>query len=201
MGRRPLLLVGFSALPIRALLFAWTTDPMILIAAQVLDGVSGTMLGVLTARIIADLTKGTGRFNMAQGFVGTMSGVGASLSTTLSSLVAGSLGRAAGFLGDTDRRSARNLHARESAHCGSRGKRGRGLQNVAAPRQISHCRALRVREHGRNLHRFSACTEGGWRPYWHNSEAQTRLTYVRYRGHSGPHMLGLRFSQFDPQAT
>jgi MFS family permease len=98
-GRRPLLLIGFGALPIRALLFAWTTNPTILIAAQVLDGVSGTMLGVLTALIVADLTMGTGRFNLAQGFVGTMSGVGASLSTTLSSLVAGSLGRTAGFLG------------------------------------------------------------------------------------------------------
>ena len=69
------------------------------IAAQVLDGISGTMLGLLTALIVADLTTGTGRFNLAQGFVGTMSGVGASLSTTLSGLVAGSLGRAAGFLG------------------------------------------------------------------------------------------------------
>ncbi len=98
-GRRPLLLVGFVALPIRALVFAWATNPTILIAAQVLDGVSGTMLGVLTALIIADLTAGTGRFNLAQGFVGTMSGVGASLSTTLSGLVVGSLGRAAGFLG------------------------------------------------------------------------------------------------------
>jgi MFS family permease len=98
-GRRPLLLVGFAALPIRALVFAWTTNPTILIAAQVLDGVSGTMLGVLTALIIADLTAGAGRFNLAQGFVGTMSGVGAALSTTLSGLVAGSLGRAAGFLG------------------------------------------------------------------------------------------------------
>ena len=99
LGRRPLLLVGFAALPVRALLFAWTTDPMILIAAQVLDGISGTMLGVLTTLIVADLTKGTGRFNLAQGFVGMISGVGASLSTTLSSLVAGSLGHAAGFLG------------------------------------------------------------------------------------------------------
>jgi MFS family permease len=98
-GRRPLLLVGFAALPIRALLFAWTTNPMILIAAQLLDNVSGTMLGVLTALIVADLTAGTGRFNLAQGFVGTMSGVGASLSTTVSGLVVASLGRAAGFLG------------------------------------------------------------------------------------------------------
>jgi len=98
-GRRPLLLVGFAALPIRALVFAWTTDPTILIVAQLLDGVSGTMLGVLTALIVADLTAGTGRFNLGQGFVGTISGIGASLSTALSGLVAGSLGRAAGFLG------------------------------------------------------------------------------------------------------
>jgi MFS family permease len=98
-GRRPLLLVGFAALPIRALAFAWTNDPIVPIVAQVLDGVSGTMLGVLTALTVADLTTGTGRFNLAQGFVGTISGIGASLSTTLSGLVAASLGRAAGFLG------------------------------------------------------------------------------------------------------
>ena len=97
-GRRPLLLVGFAALPIRALVFAWTTSPMVLIAAQILDGVSGTMLGVLTALIVSDLTRGAGRFSLALGFVGTMSGIGASLSTTLTGLVAGSFGRAAGFL-------------------------------------------------------------------------------------------------------
>jgi sugar phosphate permease len=54
---------------------------------------------VLTALIVADLASGTGRFNLAQGFVGTLSGVGAALSTTVSSLVAASLGSAAGFLG------------------------------------------------------------------------------------------------------
>jgi MFS family permease len=98
-GRRPLLLIGFAALPVRALIFAWTTDPIILIVAQLLDGLSATMLGVLTALIVADLTAGSGRFNLAQGFVGTISGIGASLSTTLSGLLAGSLGRTAGFLG------------------------------------------------------------------------------------------------------
>jgi sugar phosphate permease len=71
---------------------------MVLVAAQILGGVSGTMLGVLTALIIADLTTGTGRFSLAQGFVGTMSGIGASLRTTLTDLVAGSFGRAPGFL-------------------------------------------------------------------------------------------------------
>ena len=77
-GRRPLLLIGFGVLPIRALLFALTTDPTLLIAVQILDGVSGTVLGVLQALIIADLTNGTGRFNLAQGLVGVISGIGAS---------------------------------------------------------------------------------------------------------------------------
>src|SRR5215468_5573884 len=86
-GRRPLLLLGFSALTIRALLFAVTIDPWSLLFVQLLDGISGSTLGVLTALIVADLTKGTGRFNLAQGFVGTLAGVGASLSTTFFSLV------------------------------------------------------------------------------------------------------------------
>ena len=58
----------------------------------------GSMLGVLTALIVADLTKGTGRFNLAQGFVGTLSGIGASLSTTFFSLVSGDFGGAIGFI-------------------------------------------------------------------------------------------------------
>jgi predicted MFS family arabinose efflux permease len=97
-GRRPLLLLGFAALPIRAMLLAATTNPEILIATQLLDGVTGTVLGVLTALITADVTRGTGRFNLAQGFVGLTSGVGASLSTALSGVIAGELGRRAGFL-------------------------------------------------------------------------------------------------------
>jgi MFS family permease len=97
-GRRPLLLLGFGALPIRALLFALISDPHALIAVQVLDGVSGAVLGVLQALIVADLTSGTGRFNLSQGFVGVVSGLGASLSTAVSGLVAQHLNQGAGFL-------------------------------------------------------------------------------------------------------
>jgi hypothetical protein len=97
-GRRPLLLLGFGALTVRALLFALTGNPLLLLFIQLLDGVSGSTLGVLTALIVADLTKGTGRFNLAQGFVGTLAGVGASLSTTFFSLVAGDFGGAIGFI-------------------------------------------------------------------------------------------------------
>jgi len=97
-GRRPLLLLGFSALTMRALLFAVTINPWLLLFIQLLDGTTGSTLGVLTALIAADLTKGTGRFNLAQGFVGTLAGVGASLSTTFFSLIAGNFGGAIGFI-------------------------------------------------------------------------------------------------------
>jgi MFS family permease len=100
-GRRPLLLVGFGVLPVRALLLLLTTDPVLVVAAQLLDGISGSVLGVLQPLIIADLTGRTGRFNLAQGFVGTFSGVGASLSTTLSGLIAGNFGLTAGFVAIT----------------------------------------------------------------------------------------------------
>jgi MFS family permease len=96
-GRRPLLLIGFAALPIRALGFALISDPPLLLAIQALDGISGAVLGVLTALVIADITGITGRFNLAQGIVGTASGIGASISTTLSGLVAERLGTSAGF--------------------------------------------------------------------------------------------------------
>jgi sugar phosphate permease len=56
------------------------------------------VLGVLTPLVIADLTSGTGRFNLAQGIIGTASGIGASLGTTLFGLVAVSLGHTAVFL-------------------------------------------------------------------------------------------------------
>jgi MFS family permease len=97
-GRRPLLLIGFGALVIRALLFASVVNPTLIVGFQWLDGISGAILGVLTPLVIADVTKGTGRFNLAQGVVGTASGIGASLSTTGFGLVAMSLGRTAVFL-------------------------------------------------------------------------------------------------------
>jgi MFS family permease len=97
-GRRPLLLIGFGALPVRALLFSLALDPPLLIVFQLLDGISGAVLGVLTALVIADVTGGTGRFNLAQGLVGTASGIGASLSTTLFGLLAAGFGRTTAFV-------------------------------------------------------------------------------------------------------
>ena len=97
-GRRPLLIIGLGALPIRALLFMLITDPPLLLLFQLLDGISGAVIGVLTPLIIADLTNGTGRFNLSQGLVGTASGVGASLSTAVFGLIAAGFGHTVVFL-------------------------------------------------------------------------------------------------------
>ena len=96
-GRKPLLLVGFAALPIRAVLFALISNPFALIVIQLLDVITGAVLGVMTAVVIADVTMGTGRFNLAQGMFGTVMGVGAALSPTLTGLIVDQFGRSAGF--------------------------------------------------------------------------------------------------------
>ena len=98
-GRRPLLLIGLAALPIRCLLFAIVTDPRLVVVVQVLDGVTAAALGVLLPLIIADLTRGTGRFNLAQGIVGTMTGIGASASTTVGGYLTDYYSSQVAFLG------------------------------------------------------------------------------------------------------
>jgi MFS family permease len=96
-GRKPLLLVGFAALPIRAVLFALISNPLALVVIQLLDVITGAVLGVMTAVVIAAVTNGTGRFNLAQGMFGTVMGVGAALSPTLTGLIVDQFGRSAGF--------------------------------------------------------------------------------------------------------
>jgi MFS family permease len=97
-GRRPLLLAGFAALPIRGFLFATVSDPYLLVAIQLLDGLTATVFSVMVPLTIADLTRGTGRFNLTQGLVGTMTGIGAALSPMLAGYMTDSAGSAVAFL-------------------------------------------------------------------------------------------------------
>jgi len=80
-GRKPLLLVGFGVLPIRAALHTLTHNPGILIAIQFLDGVANAIFVVVAILVVADPTRGTGRFNLVQGGLATAVGLGAALST------------------------------------------------------------------------------------------------------------------------
>jgi MFS family permease len=97
-GRRPLLLIGFGAEPLRALLLALSTDYWVVLAGQVLNGVSAAIIGVMTVLVVTDLTAGTGRFNLAGGTVAALSGIAASLSTLVSGFVFQTFGQVAGFL-------------------------------------------------------------------------------------------------------
>jgi predicted MFS family arabinose efflux permease len=98
-GRRPLLLIGFAALPIRGILFASVTNPELLVVVQLLDGVTAAVFSVMVPLVVADLTRGTGRFNLGQGIVGTFVGIGASLSATLAGYISDHFGSSSAFVG------------------------------------------------------------------------------------------------------
>jgi MFS family permease len=97
-GRRPLLLVGFGALPVRAALLASSSDPTVLVAIQVLDGLSAAALGVLVSGCVADITRHTGNFNLALGFVGVAMGIGGTISTAAAGLIADRFGTVTSLL-------------------------------------------------------------------------------------------------------
>jgi MFS family permease len=98
-GRRPLLLLGFAALAIRGVLFATVSDPYLLVAVQVFDGITAAVFSVMVPLIIADVAFGSGHFNLAQGIVGTATGIGASLSTVLAGYVSDRFGSSIAFTG------------------------------------------------------------------------------------------------------
>jgi predicted MFS family arabinose efflux permease len=97
-GRKPLMLIAFAVLPVRGVLLAVFTHPVLLGLIQVLDGISAAVIGVVVPVVVADLTRNTGRFNLAQGVVGTGAGIGASLSTTLAGYISDHFGSGAAFL-------------------------------------------------------------------------------------------------------
>jgi MFS family permease len=98
-GRRPLLLIGFAALSVRGILFASVTNPLLLVLVQLLDGVTAAVLAVMVPLVVADVTRGTGHFNLGQGIVGTSIGIGASLSATLAGYISDRFGSPSAFAG------------------------------------------------------------------------------------------------------
>ena len=74
-GRKPLLLLAFGALPVRGVLYTLTTNTGALVAIQILDGVGAGIFDVVSVLVIADLTRGTGRFNLTLGAISTAVGI------------------------------------------------------------------------------------------------------------------------------
>jgi len=79
-GRRPIFLVAFAALILRGLLYTISPDPYWIVSVQLLDGIGAGIFGVLWVIVAADLTRGTGRYNLVLGAIATAASLGAALS-------------------------------------------------------------------------------------------------------------------------
>jgi MFS family permease len=97
-GRRPIFLIAFAVLPIRAALYVLSDNTFWLIGVQLLDGIGAGIYGALTPLVIADVMRGTGRFNLAQGAVATTMGIGASVSALAAGVAVDHFGYSVSFL-------------------------------------------------------------------------------------------------------
>jgi MFS family permease len=98
LGRRPIFLIAFSVLPIRAALYTLSNNALWLIGVQLLDGVGAGIYQALTPLVIADIMRGTGRYNLAQGAVATTQGIGAAISAVAAGEVMDHFGYNVSFL-------------------------------------------------------------------------------------------------------
>jgi MFS family permease len=96
-GRRPILILGYSVLPIRGALLASITDPYLIVLIQLLDGLGASVFGVLMPLIVSDITRASSRYTTCLGIVGLAVGGGATLSTTSAGLIADHFGGSAAF--------------------------------------------------------------------------------------------------------
>ena len=96
--RKWLLLAGFVIEVVRALLFATSSGYWVLIFGQLLSGISAATVTVLTVLVITDLTTDSGRFNLVQGFIGTIIAIAASISTGTTGFIFEHVGQLACFL-------------------------------------------------------------------------------------------------------
>ena len=90
--------LGFGILPIRAVLYTLSDNSFWLIGVQLLDGIGAGVYGALMPLVVADIMRGTGRYNLALGATATTQGIGASLSGLASGAVVDHFGYSAGFL-------------------------------------------------------------------------------------------------------
>jgi MFS family permease len=97
-GRRAVLMVGFSVLPVRALLLATATDPFWIVPIQALDGVGAAVFGVLTPLVAADISEGGRRFNLRLGIFGLAIAGASAMSNVAAGAIASALGTQTAFL-------------------------------------------------------------------------------------------------------
>jgi MFS family permease len=97
-GTKPIFLTAFGFLAARGVLYTVSNDPWWLVGVQALDGIGAGIFGALFPVIVAAFTKGSGRFNVSQGVVSSVFGLGAALSATLAGSIIVWVGYTASFL-------------------------------------------------------------------------------------------------------
>jgi MFS family permease len=97
-GRKPIFAVALGVLMLRGLLYPLSDNPYWLVSVQLLDGVGAGIFGALFPLVVADLTRGTGHFNVSQGAIATAAGLGGALSTAAAGLIIVKAGYSAAFL-------------------------------------------------------------------------------------------------------
>jgi MFS family permease len=79
-------------------LYTLSSNPAVLVSIQLLDGIGAGIFGVLSVLVVADLTRGTGRFNLTNGAISTATGIGAALSNAISGVMVQAVGYNGAFL-------------------------------------------------------------------------------------------------------
>jgi MFS family permease len=97
-GRKPLLLVGWAAVPLRGFVCVLTRNPILLVAVEILDGIAAAIYAVVIVLVVADLAHGTGRFNLLLGALSVSSGIGYTLSNSINGTIVEHYGFNYGFM-------------------------------------------------------------------------------------------------------
>ena len=96
-GRKPIFSVALAVLAFRGAMYPLSDDPAWLVCVQLLDGVGAGIYGAMFPLVVADLTKGTGHFNVSQGAIATAAGLGGALSTAAAGTIIMAAGYSAAF--------------------------------------------------------------------------------------------------------
>lgn len=97
-GRKPLFACALAVLIIRGALYPLSENLYWLVSVQLLDGIGAGIYGALFPLVVADLTQGTGHFNVSQGAIATAAGLGGALSTFVAGVIVVVAGYSAAFL-------------------------------------------------------------------------------------------------------
>jgi MFS family permease len=97
-GRKPIFAAALAVLALRGALYPISDNPYWLVGVQLLDGVGAGIFGALFPLVVADLTRGTGHFNVSQGAIATAAGLGGALSAAAAGFIVVAAGYNAAFL-------------------------------------------------------------------------------------------------------